>query len=49
MHAKASAFMEGQDTDILSFGKNCFESIYKDHNLVLNTFQLRQAVKENFS
>lgn len=46
VHAKAPAFVEGQDTEILSSGTNYFGSVYKDHNLVLNIFQLRQQLRK---
>lgn len=46
VHAKASAFMEGQNTEIPSFGANYFETTYKDYNLLLNIFQLRQQLRK---
>lgn len=42
----APAFMEGQNTEIPSFGTNYFETTYKEHNLFLNIFQMRQQLRK---
>lgn len=47
VHAKAPAFMEGQNTEVLEQSiLQSFETIYKVYNLFLNIFKLRQQLRK---